>query len=554
MTKSVRALLLSTLLLTLTPAQAADSPWLSRLLLNTLATLDLKAPAGNASSEAPSNALDFAHAGDVALDSSQHGRWHREGDDAVWRLKLRSANALSLSVTLAQMVLPERATLALYDADGQRWHGPFTAEQLTRNARFWSPLVPGNAMVLELRVPAADQAATRLHINQVQHGFRDLRLISKSGSCNVDVACSEADSWTDAVRATARITLGGQRVCSAVLLNNTDQDGDPLLLTARHCGVSAGGEFAASSVVVYWNYETSRCGGSPDGSLRQNQTGATLLADDAASDFTLLRLNQRPASNFQVYYAGWDARGLTPSSGASVHHPGGDEKRISLFNQAAPRNANVDGQPVQSWRVFWNQGVTEPGSSGSGLWNAQQRVVGQLSGGNSSCSNPDGADVYGRFDVSWDNNSAPTKQLRAWLDPANTGQLSVDGLDPATTNLRAASDDFTAIPADSEQVLLDVLSNDAGQQPLRLISASAANGTVTLQGQQLLYDFATAQNDDQIEYQVVNRWGEIDTATVTIKRESKASLPLRGGSFDIWLLVLLGLFGLRRHQCSRRAA
>lgn len=551
----VRHLILSALLLATPASQAADSPWLSRLLLNTLSTLDLTSP-GPTHAAAPSSALDYARAGDVDLNSTQHGQWQQEAGEAVWRLKLRSEDALSLSVTLSDMQLPAGATLNLYDGDGQRWHGPLSTDVLTRHARFWSPLVPRNALILELRVAASEQPNTQLRVSQVQHGFRDFTLLSKSGSCNIDVACSQADSWTDAVRASARITLGGQRLCSAVLLNNTQQNGDPLLLTARHCGVSANGEFAPSSVVVYWNFETSRCGGSPDGNLRQNQTGASLLADDAATDFTLLRLNQQPATNYQVYFAGWDARGLAPTSGASVHHPGGDEKRISLFNQAAaPRNANVDGQSVQSWQVFWSQGVTEPGSSGAGLWDAQHRVVGQLSGGNSSCSSPDGADVFGRLDVSWDNNSAAPRQLRAWLDPAGTGQLTLDGLDPSTNTLRAANDSFTSVPDDSAQLLLDVLSNDAGQQPLRLLSARAANGQVRVQGQQLLYDFGPGHNADQVEYQVINRWGEIDSANVTLERQSKALTPLRGGLVDGGALMLLGVLAAwRRRRCLQRSA
>ena len=553
MRRSARLLILSALLLAQGPAQAADSPWLSRLLLDSLSTLRLSTPQDDLA-PTPSSALDYARPGDVSLSSAQHGEWQVTGDQAIWRLKLHSEEALSLSVTLTRMQLPQAATLSLYDGQGQRWHGPLSSAQLTRHAQFWSPLVPGNELVVELRTPKAERADTSLSINQVQHGFRDLSLFSKSGSCNIDVACSQADAWTDAVRAAARITLGGQRLCSAMLLNNTSQDGDPLLLTARHCGVSADGEFSADSVVVYWNYQTSQCGGSPDGNLRQNQSGATLLADNATSDFTLLRLNAQPPSNYQVYYAGWDARGLAPTSGVSVHHPGGDEKRISVYREAAvPRTANVDGSSVQSWQVYWSEGVTEGGSSGSGLWNEDHRVVGHLSGGNSSCDNPDGTDVYGRFDSSWDSNSAADKQLRAWLDPSGSGQLTLDGLDPATTSLSARDDAYTEVPADSSQILLDVLSNDAGQQPLRLIAASTDSGAVTLQGQQLLYDFAADQDQGLIEYQVVNRWGDVDSASVVLARQSKAETPLRGGAMPLSLLILVALIYTRR-RCSQRAA
>ncbi|MBI3846418.1 MAG: hypothetical protein HY292_17455 [Planctomycetes bacterium] len=45
----------------------------------------------------------------------------------------------------------------------------------------------------------------------------------------------------------------------------------------------------------------------------------------------------------------------------------------------------------------WIYGVTEGGSSGSGLFDLNHRLVGQLRGGASSCSNPTGIDDYGKF-------------------------------------------------------------------------------------------------------------------------------------------------------------
>lgn len=50
--------------------------------------------------------------------------------------------------------------------------------------------------------------------------------------------------------------------------------------------------------------------------------------------------------------------------------------------------------------VRWDAGITEPGSSGSGLLvgtAADPKLVGTLTGGASSCANPQGTDVYGRF-------------------------------------------------------------------------------------------------------------------------------------------------------------
>ena len=80
------------------------------------------------------------------------------------------------------------------------------------------------------------------------------------------------------------------------------------------------------------------------------------------------------------------------------------------------------------WQVVWNSGVTEVGSSGSGLWNpANHRLLGTLSGGESDCTTPTGPDCYGKFSVAWGSGAAATNRLRDWLDPLNTGVNSVPG-------------------------------------------------------------------------------------------------------------------------------
>jgi lysyl endopeptidase len=81
-------------------------------------------------------------------------------------------------------------------------------------------------------------------------------------------------------------------------------------------------------------------------------------------------------------------------------------------------------------RVLWTHGVTEPGSSGSPLFDASGRIIGQLHGGTSECykSLPD---WYGRISRSWEGGGEPGTRLRDWLDPANTGATTLDGVDAA---------------------------------------------------------------------------------------------------------------------------
>ena len=66
-----------------------------------------------------------------------------------------------------------------------------------------------------------------------------------------------------------------------------------------------------------------------------------------------------------------------------------------------PNQLNGPGSGSAYLRVNdWDLGTTEPGSSGSPLFDPDHCIVGQLFGGFAACSN-DLEDWYGRFYVSW---------------------------------------------------------------------------------------------------------------------------------------------------------
>lgn len=538
----MRPIPLAALLISLSlPAQAQQRPLLAHL--DSLLSYALQ-PAASLLQQAQSQpqakgyALDYAVHVDTDWDSARDGQWTQRQGRALWRMRIRSEDALSLSASLNLQSLPQGSTLRIADAEGVVW-----AEHSAASDFWQSPIVPGEVLILEVELPTAERGQSRIQIDGMQHGYRSLQQLQKSGSCNNDTACPEGEAWDGPIRATARITVNGTSLCSAVLLNNTRADGQPLLLTAEHCGLTADN---ASATVVYWNYETSRCSADPDGSLRQNQSGGRLLASNPNSDFALLELDSAPSSAFQVYYAGWDSSGSAFDGGAGVHHPRGHEKRISLFD-IRPRKvrALVDGEPVQSWEIFWSSGVTEPGSSGSGLFDSAGRVVGQLSGGNSSCDNPDGADVYGRMDSSWNSSSSSNAQLKAWLDPNNSGLRSIDGLDSSSnTSAFARNDAYVMEAAITRAAPLHVLGNDQGARPLRLLTATAEHGQVQIQDNELLYQPAPGHTQDRIVYTLVDRHGRSSSAEAQVTVEDSPAATarsgwVRGGSLSMGLLLLL---------------
>lgn len=149
---------------------------------------------------------------------------------------------------------------------------------------------------------------------------------------------------------------------------------------------------------------------------------------------TLLELDDIPDSSFHVYYAGWDRSGVAPSGVVGIHHPETFEKSISFSTSApisSPNCLYTNSIGLTHWRVVWNSGVTEPGSSGSGIWDVTtHRIIGTLSGGDSSCQTPNDPDCYGKFSAAWTGGGGPSSRLRDWLDSGNTGATFVAGRDP----------------------------------------------------------------------------------------------------------------------------
>lgn len=424
--------------------QRFSMPWGGALLALTLFT-----PAASAytvpseqieaalADAAPADAVPIEFA--VALPVSAAAAaldWQPDADGREWTLSLHSPGAVSLSVQLSFAALPDSAQVQFESADGALRHGPYHPSANNGGA-LWTPIVAGDRARLRVRLPFTREAPPAVTVEQLFHGYRDAfrqhiaKDLGDSGSCNVDTACPAASEWQDDARSTARLQIDGTRLCTGVLVNNLRQDLRPYVLTADHCQIGPGADDSpASSVVFYWNLANQSCGGdSSTADTSQTTSGARFVADDVGADFTLLVLEQDPPLTYNLYFAGIDAGNEAPANGVSIHHPSGDTRKISFYTGPATRSqVNIgDGRIVEAWRVNWDQGTTEPGSSGGGLWNAAHRVVGLLSGGTASCSNQDEPDFYGRLEEAWEAGSSNTSQLKAHLDPDNTCQRSVSG-------------------------------------------------------------------------------------------------------------------------------
>lgn len=404
-----------------------------------------------------------AHAVDgvkLAAGSGSGGHWSALPDGRLlWRLPIHAAGAVSIDVGFRRWFLPQGAQLWFSDAKRSVVHGPYSDAHNPREGGLALPMVPGTDALIELVLPADRREFLALELGHVSHGYRTGADALKSGSCNIDTICPEGDAWREQIRSVGRYTFsrgGGSFLCTGQLVNRGSGDRDPLFLTANHC-LSAAPD--AASVVVYWKYDSPTCrtvnSGANGSSLplslaAASQSGASLVATYAPSDTTLLRLSQAPPAAADPFWSGWDRRNLAPANAVAIHHPQGHEKRISFENDPltiSDYEPTPGGNATTHLKVSdWDAGTTEGGSSGSGIWNADKRLVGTLHGGFAACGNND-ADYYGRIFAAWTGGGSAGSRLSDHLDPATANLETLDGrgsCDAPTVALASSADPVIA--------------------------------------------------------------------------------------------------------------
>ncbi len=356
----------------------------------------------------------YNHEVDLGLDNS--GIWQTlSNGDRVWRLGIECPEAYSINFEFHEFVIPDGAQVFVYN-EADEVLGAFEANSNPGQHQLGVDLLAGDRITIEYVEPARVAGRGRLRVGQVTHGYRDLfgqdRALGESGSCNNNVICPLGDPWRDQIRSVAMIVVQGGGICTGQLMNNCQNDGTPYFLTANHC-------LGGTNWVFRFNWNSPVCTPTQNGPMNQSISGFTLLANSGGSDVALLRLNATPPEQYNVFYSGWDRSTSAATSVTAIHHPSGDIKKISVENQAVV-SSTYSG--AQTWRVqSWDDGTTEGGSSGSGLWNQNGLLVGQLFGGQASCDF-NFNDYYGKFSTSY-------PVLDEWLGACGDQLEGLNGLD-----------------------------------------------------------------------------------------------------------------------------
>lgn len=312
----------------------------------------------------------------------------QDGPAHVYLAEIASVDALALRLSVDLSGLAAGDEVWVLDTVNGVGYGPFGPSDYVCGGRML-PMTEGDRTVLMARTPSETPPA--LNLVEVSHFFRtglELKLLA----CNINIACEpDAAIREEIASAVAMIYIpmpgGGTAICTACLIDNPDttEVEERYLLTANHCLST---HTSAAGIEVYWDYRAATCDAliGPELIGLPSAYGSELLATSSALDATLLRLHTVPTGVFGRTHLGWDTREPSIDQDViAIHHPTGSHMRIS-YGAVTGIDVNIpDFRYVHQTEVLWEDGVTEPGSSGCPLLalfaGEGYRVVGMLSGG-----------------------------------------------------------------------------------------------------------------------------------------------------------------------------
>jgi len=387
---------------------------------------------------------------DYSLENA--GKWVQlKNGDWLWRLKLKAPKARGLAVLYDRFYLPPGSKLFMYSQDGEQIRGAYTSRNNKRSGKFMTGLIRGEEAIIEYYEPQEVRGQGQLHIFRVDYAYRDdfikessYRFKTYQGGggdfgfgasqpCHENANCLAQGDQQDYTRGVCRILVvveEGMGFCSGSLVNNTQQDGRPYVLSAFHCQDGFTPEFD------FWrfdfNYESQGCVNPQEEPAPNSLLGCREVAGYQASDFLLLEMDEPVPSSYNVFYNGWSRKDTVTSSSINIHHPLGDIKKLTVidrssqvFDSSIEWDNDVITPPDHHLIVQYEDGTFELGSSGSPFFDQNGRIAGQLHGGSANCGS--NTAYFGRIAVSWEGGGTPQTRLKDWLDPNNTDRLVLDG-------------------------------------------------------------------------------------------------------------------------------
>ena len=314
---------------------------------------------------------------------------------------------------LLTVTLPPGSNVVFSQPGGPAVHTVEADELSGPDARFWSPVIEGEALRVTL---AGASSGAVVIIERIAHGNAGNDLPQPHATdctSHIDAVCREDDLPDNQLDAIAYVRFErseGSYACSGALLNDQTGSFEPYVLTARHCIDSSA---VAETLSVRWFYRHKYCGGRTfDERSTWTHGGGDLLADSASDDMVLVLLRDDPPRG--VLHSGWSISEV--GRDVAIHvlsHPNYSDTKYTAGRTGSQQPTKVKGLPVKVNTVAINitEGALEGGSSGGGVFDGQY-LIGVNSAGH-GCQETHFAGLFRNF----------YPHIERHLDPARFGHV-----------------------------------------------------------------------------------------------------------------------------------
>jgi hypothetical protein len=427
-----------------TAHEASWHPDASTLVLQNMDLEYLRAVALNASSV--NKVAHIADTQDVDIDIMHSNLLTYSDEGSLYTTEIFMENAKSLAFYFSKFELPEGAAVFILNEQGDMV-GPLTHESRWENGDMQTRHLFGNrAQIQVFHSAAVEPTMIGLKLETIATGFTDL----KAGACNINVICKDpvntcnsacrigsdfscniqctfrgADSSADQFAGldwqnqqdsiVGILTSRGSRYCSGAFIDN--QSRRQYVLTANHCTVS-------SSDLMQVDFFNPSCTSNSNtaGDTSRSVGNLNVLVSDSSIDHALVEIRNTVPASWNVFLSGYDATCAGPTGVVGIHHPSGANMKISGSDASMVLRPYSSWGTANQWYVpYWTESTTEPGSSGSPLFDrTTRRIIGQLHGGSARCPSFQGFDMYGAICFSY--NQAGSANMNSFL-----GASSMDG-------------------------------------------------------------------------------------------------------------------------------
>lgn len=383
---------------------------------------------------------------------------HDVNGRTVWILPVSAPHAKYIQLHFGAFNLPQGGKLFCLTQQGDVLLGAFTEKNNTSLQQLPLAPIPTDKLWVYYEGPAHSALIPQLRITQIAYGMQSLSSIDnlrvhKPGEpwFTEGFECAPEVITQNDVRqlmySPLLLIVRGTSVCSGALINNTASNGKAYVLTAAHCvnkSFAHKGDYeyskeSARQTVFFFNFRSPTGNPPTRGVEEQCLAGAKLVALDESKDLCLLEIvgidnNElyKPSggipASFMPYYAGWNSEPDVQGPFYGLHHPYASTMRYNRYEAANLSIVDFNAGPNIQWRNAhwhiprWTIGTTQPGSSGSPLFDKDFLIIGALSGGFSQCSNPVN-DYYYAVNRCFNKREGAkdSTYLQPFLDPTGSG-------------------------------------------------------------------------------------------------------------------------------------